>query len=231
MDEQKNQIEITDKETDSKLNDIKEPEPVEPVEPEEHKSNESVELVENKSNESVEPEEHESNESEEPLVSKPKSDYVQIIELIKLMLTTNDKFNELVAKAKITIDINQSNQIKNILNYLIGETENNENAPIDNVIQEALKILSDNKVELYEIPSLIDVIHESFKNLPKSIRITTQDIGILIKFVLFILLETKTVKVSNEDYELISKVIDSSMILLNKSVEIKIPKFNKCLCF
>ena len=167
----------------------------------------------------------------EPTASKQKSDYNEIIELIKLMLSTNDKFNELVSQAKITIDADQFSQIKNILNYLIGETRSDDKTPIDNVVKQALEILSDNKVELYEIPSLINVIHESLKNLPKYIKITTQDIGILIKFVLFILIETKTVKVSSENYELISKVIDTSMILLNKSIEIKVLKFNKCLCF
>lgn len=196
MEEQQNK-EILCKETEAKLNDIKEPF------------------------------EHKLNEQE---VSKHKSDYVQIIELIKLILSTNEKFNELVSQAKITIDDKQSRQIKNILNYLIGQTVSDDKTPIDNVVKQALEILADNKVELYEIPSLINVIHESLKNIPKSVRITTQDIGILIKLVLFILVETKTIKVSSEDYELISKVIDTSMILLNKSVEIKVPKFNKCLC-
>ena len=195
MEDQKNQEnQIIDKETESKLNDIREP---------------------------VEP---------EAVVLKPKSDYVEIIELIKLMLSTSDKFNELIAKAKITIVANQSNQIKNILNYLVGQTEDDDKTPIDNVVKQALEILADNKVELYEIPSLINVIHESLKNL-HSIKITTQDVGILIKLILFILVETKTIKVSNNYYELISKVIDTSMILLNKSVEIKVPKLNKCLCF
>jgi len=195
MEDQKNQEnQIIDKETESKLNDIREP---------------------------VEP---------EAVVLKPKSDYVEIIELIKLMLSTSDKFNELIAKAKITIVANQSNQIKNILNYLVGQTEDDDKTPINNVVKQALEILADNKVELYEIPSLINVIHESLKNL-HSIKITTQDVGILIKLILFILVETKTIKVSNNYYELISKVIDTSMILLNKSVEIKVPKLNKCLCF
>ena len=195
MEDQKNQEnQIIDKETESKLNDIREP---------------------------VEP---------EAVVLKPKSDYVEIIELIKLMLSTSDKFNELIAKAKITIVANQSNQIKNILNYLVGQTEDDDKTPINNVVKQALEILADNKVELYEIPSLINVIHESLKNL-HSIKITTQDVGILIKLILFILVETKTIKVSNNYYELISKVIDTSMILLNKSVEIKVPKLNKCSCF
>lgn len=161
--------------------------------------------------------------------SKNKTDFIQIIQLIKLMLSTNENFDNLIAKANLNIPSNQSSQIKNILNFLISN-KTDKNKPINNIIQEILNILSDNKVELYEIPSLINVIHESFKNID-SIKIDTQDIGILIKLILFILVESKIVHLSSKDNKLIFNVIDTSMALLNKSVEIKYPKFNKCLCF
>jgi len=101
---------------------------------------------------------------------------------------------------------------------------------LDYIVSESLVILSDNKIELYEIPKLVNVIHESLKNI-KVIKISTSDVGILIKLILFVLIETKTIKIESKEYELISKVIDSSMILLNKSVEIKVTKMNKCVCF
>lgn len=164
----------------------------------------------------------------EPVQEKQKIEYVQIIQLVKLLLSTNENFNELMSKAKIIISSAQSEQIKDALNYLISQTEGE--TPIVNVIEEVLEILADNKIELHEIPKLINIIHESLKNL-KSIKITTNDVGILIKLILFILVETKTVKINNEDYELFSTVIDTSMILLNKSVKIKVPKINKCFCF
>lgn len=160
--------------------------------------------------------------------SESKPEYIQIIEFVKLMLSTNEKFNEIINKVKITIRPKQNTQIKEILSYLVSET--NKQNPIDNIIRETLKILSDNKVELYEIPNLVNVIHESLKNL-NTIKITSSDIGNVIKLILFILIETKTIKISNNDYELILKVIDSSIVLLNKSVEIKINKFKNCFCF
>jgi hypothetical protein len=172
------------------------------------------------------------NEIKEPeptvVVQETKLEYEQIIQLVKLVLSTNEQFNELMSKAQLSIPTTQLAQVKDILNYLVGET--NGTTPISNIIKETLKILSDNKIELHEIPKLINVIHESIKNV-QSIKITTNDVGILIKFILFILIETKTVKISNDDYELYSLLIDSSMVLLNKSVEIKIPKLNKCFCF
>jgi hypothetical protein len=169
----------------------------------------------------------------EELKQEDKSELVQmkyheIIELSQLLLSTNDKFTELMSKAKININESQSVQIKNTLNYLNNET--NGKRPINNIIDETLKVLADNKVELYEIPQLINVIHETFKNT-SSITLKTSDLGILIKLILFMLIETKLIKMQSEDYELISKVIDTSMILLNTSVQIKLPKFNKCFCF
>ena len=98
------------------------------------------------------------------------------------------------------------------------------------IINEVLKVLSDGKLELYEIPKLINVIHEALCNI-NSIKITTNDVGVLIKFILFILIETKLIKLSTEDFDFVSNLIDTSMILLNKSVEIKLPKINNCFCF
>ena len=189
---------------------------------------------ENKLNEIKEPEQNENklNEIKEPeptvVIEEKKLEYVHVIQLIKLFLSTNEKFNELMSKAQLSIPQSQNAQIKDILNFLVNET--NGTTPITNIIKETLEILSDNKIELHEIPKLINVIHESIKNI-NSIKITTNDVGILIKFVLFLLIETKTVKISNDDYELYYQLIDSSIILLNKSVEIKIPKLNKCFCF
>lgn len=176
--------------------------------------------------------EHKLSDIKEPeptvVVQETKLEYVQIIELVKLVLSTNEQLNSFIEKAQLSIPISQIAQIKDILGFLIYEI--NGTTSISNIIKETLKILSDNKIELHEIPKLINVIHESIKNVD-TIKITTNDVGILIKFILFTLIETKTVKISNDDYELYSLLIDSSIVLLNKSVEIKIHKLNKCFCF
>jgi len=179
--------------------------------------------LENKLNEIKEP------ISESIIVNQEiKFKYIQIIQLVKLILESNESFNEIINKLKIIISANQSAQIKNFLNYLVRET--NEIILLDNIIKESLVILSDNNLKLYEIPKLINVIHESLKNI-QSNKINTIEISVLIQLFLFVLIETKTVKVSIIDYEFIFQTIDASMILLNKSIEIKIFKINKCLCF
>lgn len=176
----------------------------------------------------TEPTQSEPTQTELVVAQETKLEYDEIIQLMKLILSTNEKMDELMSKAQIIIPTSQISQIKDILGFLIWETNNT--SPISTIIKETLKILSDNKIELHEIPKLINVIHESIKNI-NSIKITTNDVSILIKFILFILIETKTVKITNVDYKLYSSLIDSSMVLLNKSVEIKVPKLNKCFCF
>lgn len=154
--------------------------------------------------------------------------YLRVFQLIQLMLSSNEKFVELTSKAKITLTVDQSREIKNTLDYLIRES--NGSKLIANIVDATQEALSDNKLELHEIPKLINVIHDSLRDL-KSIVITTGDIGLLIKLILFILIETNLIKLSTQDFDLVVSVIDMSVVLLNKSVEIKLPKTSKCFCF
>ena len=96
------------------------------------------------------------------------------------------------------------------------------------IINETL-IICENKVELHEIPKLINVIYECIINI-NDLIISSNDICILIKFIIFVLIDTETIDIINNDYEVINQVIDSSIVLLSKSIEIKVPK-NKCVCF
>ena len=235
--EQTNQIEHVEQTEPAKLNEPVEPvEPVEPIEPVEPvEPIEPVEPVEPvKPTEPVEPVELmeeiklESVEPVNPVESKIPEKYLQVIQLIQLMLSSNDKFNEMVTKAHITLTVKQSREIKNILDYLIKESDDSK--PIVNIIGSIQEALSNNKLELHEIPKLINVIHDSMLNL-QSIVIDSKDVGLLIKLVLFILIETNQVELSTQDSDTVFSLIDMSIVLLNKSVEIKLPKTSKCFCF
>jgi hypothetical protein len=172
----------------------------------------------------------EESKEEEPKVeeSKPKIKYQDVVLFIQLLLSTVEQLKDFMEKANIQMDETQSIHIKNALSYLINDHEVNKNKQITHIIDEVVKVLEDNKVELYEIPQLINVVHESLK-ATKSLTLKTSDLGILIKTILFILIDTQVIKMSNVNYVLISKVIDTSMVLLHKSIEIKFPK--KCFCF
>ena len=165
---------------------------------------------------------------EEKKVKKPKKKYQDVVLFIQLLLSTVEQLKDFMEKANIQMDETQSTHIKNALGYLINDHEVIQKKQITHIIDEVVKVLADNKVELYEIPKLINAVHEALKTA-QSLTLKTSDLGILIKTILFILIDTHVIKMSNVDYVLISKVIDTSMILLNKSVEIKFPK--KCFCF
>lgn len=153
--------------------------------------------------------------------------YVEVIKFIDLMLSSNDDFNKFSTKLMLTD--NQAKLIKNIMPMLSNST--NGYRPFQNIINAVSKALEDNKLELHEIPKLINIVHDEILNLNTDIIITIQDIGSLVKLILMILIETKVVKLSESDYDLSNSIIDMSIILLNKSVEIKIPNMSRYCYF
>lgn len=155
------------------------------------------------------------------------SKLINLVNSINLLLSSNDKFNELLSKATITLSSSQSNSIKNTLNYLNASV--NDKYPLKIILDEVDLVLADNKVELYEIPRLVNQTHECLKDL-QSVTISTGDIGILIKIILLILIDAKLLELTSNDYNTIIGLLDMSVILLNKSVDIKLPKFKLC-CF
>lgn len=154
---------------------------------------------------------------------------ILVVEYIGLILKRIEKFNELLQKANINLKDEEYKQTKNILAYLNTELDNTR--PINKIIEAVLNALSDDKLELHEIPIIINVIHESLHNF-NSIKISASDTGVIIKLILFILIETNTIQLSVKDFQFMSNFIDSCLFLLNKSIKIKIktPKL-KCFCF
>jgi hypothetical protein len=155
------------------------------------------------------------------------NNYLELVNLVVSLLSSSNDFNEFITKYKITLNDSQSKKIKNILGVLNAENINNQR-PLNLIVNEIMNSLIDKKLELYEMPKIINVIHDSLKNV-SSINVSTNDIGTLIKFILVILIETKIVKLSTNECELIINIIDTSIMLLYKTVQIKLP--NKCICF
>jgi len=225
--EEETKLESVEEET--KLESVEKETKLESIE-EETKS-ESVE--EETKLESVEEETKLESVEEETILMQFPDKYKEVEQLIQLLLCPNNKFNEFLFKSKITLNSKQRTQISNILEYLNKEIEGKKH--LSNIIDEMIKFLSDKKSKfssssVYEIPELVNVIHESLFNV-KIINIITVDLGILVKIILLVLIETKIVKFYERNYDLIIKVIDTSILLLNKSTEIKLPTTNKCFCF
>lgn len=151
--------------------------------------------------------------------------------IINLLTNSSTSINDLIIKANIKMTPQEMIELKNILEYIIQETDGKRK--ITNIIDNILEISSDGKIELYEIPQLINVLNDSLTNIT-TVKISLIDIGILLKIIIFILIETKTINLPSQDLPLINKLIDTSTTLLNKSINIKIPKkskINKCLFF
>ena len=131
-------------------------------------------------------------------------------------------------KIKLIENSNQISQIKNILTYL--NTKSSTTRPIEIIVNELETIFSDNKVEIYEIPKLINLIHDSLYKINIT-NINSEDISLLIKILINLLTKTNMIKLSDKEMELTNQIIDSSLTLLTKSIEITNNKINKCVCF
>jgi len=144
-----------------------------------------------------------------------------------LLLVNKDKLTELLNKFNLNIPENVLNEILNVLTYLGNETSNQ---PITIIMDELQNVLEDGKLEIYEIPQLISVITENIPKLNIK-KFNSKNLSTLIKVLIIVLMNTKVIKINSEDFQLISKVIDSSLVLLNTTAVISkfdCPWFN---CF
>ncbi len=155
----------------------------------------------------------------------------KIIKFIEELLMSDERFKNFIESSFIKLNKKDLLKIKSILGYMIAKI--NSDIPISQIISEINEIISDGKIELYEIPKLIKSIYTSVEKLDNTIIIKSDDIGILIKIILFILIETNTIKLSNVQTSIISDIIDTSVELLNTQFIIKKPSNlnNKCICW
>lgn len=145
---------------------------------------------------------------------------ITLLETIKKLLESQDKINQLVNKSKINIGADELKIIVNVLQYLT--TQANDSSQIQGLIGEVTKVLSDGKLELHEIPELVKVVSTSVKEV--NIKLSGKEVSIFIKLIIYILMEVNVIKIKSEDFELISKVIDSSLTLLELFVKIPVVK-------
>lgn len=151
---------------------------------------------------------------------------VELLKLISKLIVSNEKIRELITKSKINIDDNDLKIILNVLDYL--NAQSSDSNQIKNIVDELAKVLADGKLELHEIPELISVVTANIKEV--NVKLSTKQISILLKLIIYILMEVKVIKINSEDFELISKVIDTSLKLLELHVKIPTVK-TKCKCW
>jgi hypothetical protein len=143
---------------------------------------------------------------------------------LTLILADNSRVRELLSNPILNLREEQVVQASKILSSL--SKADGKGGLIGSLSTELQKVLSDGKVEVHEIPILVNAVHDALLQVNLQ-QITTKDIGLLVKVLLIVLMECKVINITSEDYNTVSKVIDISVVLLQK--KIKLPK--KCICF
>jgi len=123
----------------------------------------------------------------------------------------------------------QKDQLNKIIKVFLALLENKENVEFNNILNVITEIFKDGKIEIHEIPLLIKVLSEniSIKNIT---NVNTNDLSLLIKFIIIILVQLDIIKLNTTDINIINTLIDTSLELLN--IQFNIPlvkeKMNKC---
>ena len=156
--------------------------------------------------------------------------YEPLLNIIEIF-GQKEKIDSLIKdKLKYNLD-NQSLQIiNNILNLLIKNKESD--SPIRILLNDIQDILNDGQIDSYDIPTLIKIITDLFNlntNLFKNINIRFFDITIIIKLIISILLDLNIIN-NNLSYDQTMRIIDSSLKLLETTLNLKNKSFKLCCC-
>lgn len=158
-------------------------------------------------------------------------DINKVISFLKNFNYVNDVITK---KLFLTITEEQNTKLTNILEYLCTDIQSK--LPLKNMIQQIKAIFDDNKIDIYDIPTIIEIITNFFNTNMSSVNvqnITVDDIALCIKVLLIIFIETNVVG-NNMNIELpvILKLFDSSLKLLKLHINVKnklcINFFNCC---
>lgn len=153
--------------------------------------------------------------------------------LITEYLKNSEPITKLVEKLSIRLDSKSQKNLEDVLKFLATSNTKNENvAPISDIIREIKNVFADGKLDLYDIPSLINIV-TSVLNLNISnikIKVDAGLISTIIKFIIHILIELQIIHTDNQDTILMNKLIDSSILLLNTQIAISNVKCSLFSC-
>jgi hypothetical protein len=152
-------------------------------------------------------------------------------EKISDMLKDNNYIQTLLKKVTINIDTSTNVKVGNIISFLI--TNINGVLPLHNILKNLQEVFSDGVLDLYDVPTLVKIITELLNSninseLLRNIKVS--DVGLVLKLLIFILVEFKIIQSDKLDDKTIFKILDSSLELLETSLKLSNVKFN-CSCF
>ena len=155
---------------------------------------------------------------------------VNHVDKIGSLLMDNNYIQGLITKLSINIDTATNAKIGNILTFL--NTSVSGVLPLKSMLDNLQQVFEDGVLDLYDVPIIIKIITELLNTninaeLLRNVKIT--DVGLVLKLLIYILIEFKIIQTDKIDNKTIFKIIDSSLDLLETSLKVSNIKFN-CSC-
>lgn len=153
--------------------------------------------------------------------------------VILSFLTDTVSVQNLIKKLSINVNQADSVNLKEILSFLSkANPKLNNSPPIKDIIEQFKIVFSDGKLDLYDIPQIINIINTVLNMNMNDLKmsIDAQTIGLLIKFLIHMLINLKIINTNQTNNETIDKMIDASLSLLNTTIAVSKIKcsFNCC---
>ena len=155
---------------------------------------------------------------------------VNHVDKIGSLLMDNNYIQGLITKLSIVIDTTTNAKIGNILTFL--NTSVAGVLPLKSMLDNLQQVFEDGVLDLYDVPIIVKIITDLLNTninaeLLQNVKIT--DVGLVLKLLIYILIEFKIIQTDKIDNKTIFKIIDSSLNLLETSLKVSNIKFN-CSC-
>jgi len=155
---------------------------------------------------------------------------VNHVDKIGSLLMDNNYIQDLIKKLSINIDTATNVKIGNILTFL--NTSVSGVLPLKSMLDNLQQVFEDGVLDLYDVPIIVKIITDLLNTninaeLLRNVKIT--DVGLVLKLLIYILIEFKIIQTDKIDNKTIFKIIDSSLDLLETSLKVSNVKFN-CSC-
>lgn len=149
------------------------------------------------------------------------------VTLVVLFLKDNTKLKNLLNKLSLQLDNNKIKYVKDIFDFLSMTKNCNQISPIKNIIFEVKNILENNKLNLHDVPLLVNIIASALNSNLQDLQIKTKLdvflICLIIKLLIHILIDLQILCVNEIEFININKAINSSISLLSTVIHIPRP--------
>lgn len=154
------------------------------------------------------------------------------LSLVYDLLLKNDNINDIINnKLKLNLDTKTNGIILNVFTVLLGKTV--DSSPLKSIINGIKECFADGKIDVNDVPTLVKIITDVLnlnKSAFKDYRPTFEHIGIVIKIIISVLADLDIIKRQKGEDVLILKIVDSSLALLNTTVQLENVNWKGLFC-